>query len=343
LHTDLVSYYSDRDLRYCLPALFDTVPSHVRVILIDNTSGDADLDWIAQTYPRLEFVRSQQNGGFGYANNIAAGLTDSEYLVFLNPDTIPHAGWLEHLITALETQPNVGMATPKILLLSEPGINTCGNTIHITGISLCRGVRAPETSFSTAEKVGGISGACFVVRRSLFLEIGGFDETFFMYMEDTDLSLRTRLMGYEIAYTPDSLIQHDYALKFNESKIFLQERNRYLMLLKMLKWRTLLVLLPALFVAEIVTWGFVLLRERKGIPQKLRAYAWIMTHWSDINRKRLAAQRLRRIADRQLLSAMVWHLDVRQLGDTLLARIAETLFDSIFAPYAWWLRLLVKW
>lgn len=340
----LVSYYNTPQLRYCLPALCETIPPQAKIILIDNATSDTGLDWVVESFPRIELVRSPHNGGFGFANNIAARLTDTEYLVFLNPDTIPHAGWLERLIAALESQPKVGMATPKILLLSEPGkINTCGNTIHLTGISVCRGVRASETEYSKPDMVSAVSGACFAVRRSLFTELGGFDDAFFMYMEDTDLSLRARLLGYEIAYVPDAIIEHDYALTLNESKIFLQERNRYLMLLKALKWPTLLVLLPALLEAEVITWGFVLLRDRRGVLQKLAAYGWVIANWKKVIQKRLQTQRYRRAADKDIIHATVYHLDVRQLGDTPFARFCERVFDAAFALYLWLLRRIVSW
>lgn len=340
----LVSYYNTHNLHYCLPALFDTIPPETQVVLIDNANGDTGLDWIAAAFPRVELIRSPHNGGYGSANNVAARLSDSRYLVFLNPDTIPHPGWLERLIELLETQPAVGLVTPKILLLAEPGkINTCGNTVHITGISLCRGVRAPETAFGEPDRVSAVSGACFAIRRSLFVELDGFDETFFMYMEDTDLSLRARLTGCEIAYLPEAVIEHDYALEFNESKIFLQERNRYLMLLKAFKWPTLFILLPALLMAEAVTWGFVLLRERKGIAQKFLAYGWIVRNWPLVMQKRNDVQRHRRAGDRQLLKALVWHVDVRQLGDFLVSRIAEKVFDAFFAPYHWLLNRFILW
>lgn len=339
----LVSYYNTPQLRYCLPALCETIPPQAKIILIDNATSDTGLDWVVESFPRIELVRSPHNGGFGFANNIAARLTDSEYLVFLNPDTVPLSGWLERLIAALQEQPLVGLVTPKILLLTEPGINTCGNTIHITGISMCRGVRAHASEFAVGDNVTAISGACFAMRRSLFLELGGFDETFFMYMEDTDISLRARLLGYEIAYVADSVIKHDYLLKFNESKIFLQERNRYLALLKALKWQTLAILLPALVMAEVVVWGFVLFRERAGILQKIKAYWWIAGHWKEAMQKRRATQKQRRVEDRRLLPALVWHLDVRQLGDTLLARRAERVFDAFFGPYAWCLHRLIRW
>ncbi len=340
----LVSYYNSRDLKRCLPALFDTIDSSVEVLLVDNTSNDVDLDWASQTYPRLQLIRSPKNGGFGYANNLAARASRGDHLIFLNPDTTPQSDWLLRLSNVLDSQPTVGLVTPKILLLSEPGrINTCGNTIHLTGLSMCRGVRAPQTAFSEPDPVSAVSGACFAIRRSLFFELNGFDEEFFLYMEDTDLSLRTRLLGYEIVYTPEAIIQHDYALTFSPNKIFLQERNRYLMLLKALKWPTLLLLIPALLVAELITWGFVLLRERKGILQKLAAYGWIVEHWPEVSRQRADTQRQRRAADRDLIHALVSHLDIRQLGDTLLARMMEPILDAFFAPYGWCLRRFVNW
>ena len=92
-------------------------------------------------------------------------------------------------------------------------------------------------------------------------------------MEDTDLSWRARLAGYRCLYVPTSIVYHEYTLRFGPRKIFYQERNRYLMLLKGAHWATLLVLLPALLLAEVVTWGFVLAQDRRRLANKARAYA----------------------------------------------------------------------
>src|SRR5262245_14856416 len=146
----------------------------------------------------------------------------------------------------------VGMVTSKILMADDPDtINTCGNSVHLTGITLCRGLGEPRESMSRMENVSAASGAALAMGKDLFEEIGGFDEDMFLYMEDTDLSLRVRIAGYECLHVPSSIVLHSYLLKLTPMKVFYQERNRYLMLLKNLRWPTLFALLPALSCAEV--------------------------------------------------------------------------------------------
>ena len=254
-----------------------------------------------------------------------------KYLAFLNPDTVVEPGWLEALIAALEADPQAGLATSKILLLADPGrINTCGNEMHCTGLTLCRGMGMDRSTFTDLVEVGAVSGAAFVIRKDVFEALGGFDEAFFLYMEDTELSWRARLAGYKCVYVPSSVVYHDYTLRFGPKKAFYQERNRYLMLLKGLRWRTLLVLLPALLVAEVMTWGFVLLRERRRLANKLRAYAWIVKHWGEVAESRRQVQAMRRVRDRDLIARCTHRLAYEQTGSGLIARLAHLVFDPLF-------------
>jgi GT2 family glycosyltransferase len=203
--------------------------------------------------------------------------------------------------------------------------------VHLTGLTLCRGLGAPRDAFAQAGDVDAISGAAFAMRRETFTKLQGFDMDFFLYMEDTDLSWRTRLAGWQIWFTPHSLIRHAYALRLSPRKVFYQERNRYLMLLKCLRWPTLFVLLPALLLAEVITWGFVLWNDRANLGNKLGAYAWISTHWRDIMQKRQTTQALRRIPDRELLRHTSFTLDFEQAAQGLPARLARLAFTPLFA------------
>ena len=185
-------------------------------------------------------------------------------------------------------------------------------------------------AFTELTEVGAVSGAAFVIRKDVFEALGGFDEMFFLYMEDTDLSWRAHLAGYKCVYVPSSVVYHDYTLRFGPKKTFYQERNRYLILLKGLQWRTLLVLLPALFLAEVVTWGFMLLQERKRLTNKLRACAWVVKHWGQIMRSRRQVQAMRRVRDRDLIARCTHRLAYEQTGSGFIARLAHLMFDPLF-------------
>ncbi len=325
----IVSYNGRQHLECCLGSLAAT--TQAEIIVVDNASTDGSAAWLARTYPEVRLIHSSVNLGFGGGNNLGARFACGRYLAFLNPDTIVTPGWLDALIEALEADPAVGLATSQILLMDNPQrVNTCGNDVHVSGLTLCRGMGMPPGAFHFLEEVSAVSGAAFAMRRELFESLGGFDEKFFLYMEDTDLSLRARLAGFKCLFVPGSLVYHDYALRFSPLKTYYQERNRYQMLLKLLEWPTLLRLLPVLLLAEIVTWGFVFLRERHNLANKLCAYVWIIRNWKMIKTKRKQVQAMRKVTDRQLLIFFTHRLDYAQTGAGYLPRLANWLFDPFF-------------
>jgi GT2 family glycosyltransferase len=238
----------------------------------------------------------------------------------------------------------IGLVTSKILMADDPGIiNTRGNSIHLTGITLCRGLGEPREAMSQTEDVSAASGAAFAMRRDLFERLGGFDEDMFLYMEDTDLSLRAQLAGYKCRYVPDSIVLHRYALKMTPMKVFYQERNRYLMLLKNLRWPTLVVLAPALFSAELIAWAFVALKDRTNAGNKIRAYRWIWSNWKSILRKRAMVQSLRTVPDRAMVRTWRIRLDFGQAASPPQALVGHIAFDPIFALFKLVVLAIVWW
>jgi GT2 family glycosyltransferase len=327
----VVAYNNKDSLRECLGSLLRTLPSACEILLVDNASIDGSADLVVEGYPAVKLIRSQVNLGFAGGNNLAATDARGEYLVFLNPDTTTMPGWLEKLLAPLEENLQIGLTTPQILLMRSPEIiNTCGNNIHLSGLTLCRGVGLKRGELSIQEEVGAVSGAAFAIKRELFLKLGGFDDRFFMYMEDADLSWRARLAGYDCTYVPTSLVYHDYELRFRANKVLFQERNRYCMLLKNLHWCSLIALMPVLLLAEVVTWGFVLLRQRSQWAQKFQAYAWVARNWSEIMTLRAQTQALRKRSDRQLLRLHTWRLDIEQTGPGGVTKIANGIFSPLF-------------
>lgn len=329
-------------LEVYLPTAFAS-RGNFEIIISDNGSTDGSLELLQEKFPKARVYRNGRNVGFAAANNRAAEIAGNEILVFVNPDTSVDPEWLRHLLLPFE-DPQVGLTTSKILLMSNPeNINTCGNTIHISGLTLCRGMGRPKGLYDATDEVDAVSGAAFGIRREIFELLGGFDEDFFLYMEETDLSLRARLAGWKCHYAPESILLHDYSLRFGLNKVFYQERNRYVMLLKCLKWRTLLAMLPALILAEVVTWGFVLIRDRMHWRNKLRAYRWIASNWRTVISKRRATQQLRRVTDRELLKKTAINLDFGQVTNSFVANLAQAVFTPLFFAAKSIVRIIVWW
>ncbi|MEK6303879.1 MAG: glycosyltransferase family 2 protein [Acidobacteriota bacterium] len=339
----IVSYNKREDITRCLQSVKETAHAAFEVIVVDNASVDGSADSAAR-FTEVTVVRSSENLGFGGGCNLGASRARGEHLVFLNPDTTVDPGWLTALTKPLDARADVGLVTSKILMLNDPKrINTCGNTVHLTGLTLCRGLGASSERFNSDEDVDAVSGAAFAIRRDVFESLGGFDETMFLYMEDTDLSLRARLAGWESRFAADSIVYHDYSLKMFPLKVFYQERNRYLMLLKTFRWATLFVMLPALLAAEAITWGFVLLYDRANSRNKLRAYQSVMDNWWMIMRSRRTAQAARKVRDHELLRRTSSKLELENAKQGRLARFAQRIIDPFFYVVRMLTLALVRW
>jgi GT2 family glycosyltransferase len=339
-----VNYNGGKQVLGCLGSLEAEGESGREILVVDNASSDGSPSIIQTAFPHVKLIQSVTNLGFGGGNNLGAYYARGHYLAFLNPDTLVVPGWLNALRGALDANPEAGMATARILLREHPDtVNTCGNEVHISGLTLCRGMGQEYSAYAAPSEVGAVSGAAFLIRRELFEHLGGFDASFFLYMEDTDLSLRARLAGWRILYVPEAVVYHDYRLRFGSSKIYYQERNRYRMLLKVFRRRTLLVLMPALLLAEVVTWGFVLSREPRRWGNKLDAYTAILIDWMYLMQARGHTQARRQVSDRELLEGSTFRLGFEQTGEGRAAQLAHRVFDPLFQVCRSLALKIVRW
>jgi GT2 family glycosyltransferase len=336
----VVSWNSWNHLRTSLPALIDQDYHSYRVVVVDNDSTDATADHVEAEFPDVDIVRCGANGGYGAGNNVGFARSQSKYVAVVNPDARPERGWLRALVRALEQHPQAALATSKVLLASDPTrVNACGNVVHLSGIAFCRGLGDDQHDHVRAQSVAAVSGAAFIARRDALEEIGGFDERFFMYMEDTELSLRARLAGWDVVLAPRSRVSHEYELDVPASKFYLLERNRFFMLANIFKWRTLLVMMPAILVAELGVWWFALRTGRGMARAKAASYGAVIATIPSILRKRRATQAVRRRPDRELLSMLQPDIHTGLDQNQGLTRMA----NAFFRGYKHVLRHIVRW
>jgi GT2 family glycosyltransferase len=335
----VVSWNSWDDLRTTLPALIDQDYHSYRVVVVDNDSTDDTVQHVEQEFPDVDVVRSGSNGGYGAANNLGFARSQSKYVAVVNPDARPERGWLRALVRALEQNPRAALATSKVLLASDPSrINACGNTVHLSGIAFCAGLNDDQHQHVRSTSVAAVSGASFIARRDALEQIGVFDERFFMYMEDAELSLRARLAGWDVVLAPRSRVVHDYELTIPARKFYLLERNRLFMLTSIYCWRTLIVLTPALAIAEFGVWWFALRSGPRYALAKAASYGTFLAGLRQTLRQRGRVQALRRVRDRDILGVLSPDLPV--VGETQgLTRIA----NAFFRGYNTCIRRIVRW
>jgi GT2 family glycosyltransferase len=333
----VVSYNNRRDLPACLDSIQAQLTSEDELIVVDNGSTDGSVELVRENYPAIRLLCGA-NDGYAGGNNRGANAARGAYLVLLNPDTTLLPGALDALIAPLVSSPELGLTTACVVFMDRPEIvNTCGNTVQFTGLTYCRGAGQQRSRFTVPAEVDAVSGAAFAIRSELFAALGGFDEQFFMYVEDTDLSWRARLAGFRCWYTPDAIVKHDYEPGYSPRKAFYLDRNRHLMLLKNLERGTYLRLLPGLLLSEIVTGGFLVLQGPRYWAVKWQVYGWLLRQRRSILASRRAVQAQRRRDDREIMQQMTYRLEFGQLANRSLSRLAELLFHPAF----WLARRLV--
>jgi len=327
----IVAYNGRHYLAGCLRSVLDELGPGDQVIVVDNASTDGSADFVAGHYPQARLVRNAENRGFAAANNQGAALASGEVLVFLNQDTRVQAGWLQALLDGLGGGDTVGLTTSKVLMMSQPDrIQACGQDVHYTGLVLARGFGGPARSLDGAEAVGAVAGCSFAVRRELWQELGGFDETLYMYYEETDLSWRARLRGYRSVYVPNSVVYHDYqAGRPTPSRLYHSNRNRGIMLLKNWRWPTLFLLAPGLLVSEVVEWGLALGQGWGGLKAKLRADFWLASHQGLIRSLHSDAQKARSVSDAEILAERLDVLRPQEMALGAMGKVCITICNAL--------------
>ncbi|NWF84083.1 MAG: glycosyltransferase family 2 protein [Bryobacteraceae bacterium] len=226
-------------LEACLASLARPQGVLFEVIVVDNGSTDGSPEWIASTsfpFP-LRLIRNASNLGFCAANNQGIDAARGEFVALLNNDAEADPFWLAHLVSAFD-DPRVGMAASKILVWEAPEIiDKAGHLIWLDGQNRGRGHgQRDHGQFDLREEVLWPDGCACMLRRSMLLETGGFDEDFFAYADDAELGLRCRILGWRAIYVPEARVLHHRGAtlgQLNPQRVMLIERNRLLLAVKL--------------------------------------------------------------------------------------------------------------
>jgi GT2 family glycosyltransferase len=225
---------ADRKLVECLDALTKQTRRDFEVTIVDNSGegrvrqGDAGR-WGAAV------LEPGRNIGFGAAINLAFHKCRAPYLATLNDDAAPDAQWLEALVAAMDSRPEVGMCASQVRFFAEDHLDSAGMVVCRDGSSKQRGHYYPPEEFDREEEVLLPSASAALYRRAMLDEVGLFDEDFFLYCEDTDLGLRARRAGWKCLYVPRAVVEHHYshsAGRASRLKAYYVERNRLFVLAK---------------------------------------------------------------------------------------------------------------
>ena len=239
----ILNWNGRHHLERYLPSVVEHSSGEAVVVVADNGSTDDSLAWLAEHYPEVGVIALDANYGFAGGYNRALKQIDTQYCLLLNSDVEVTAGWWQPLVEILDSNADVAAVTPKILADRERDrfeyAGAAGGFIDYLGYPFCRGrilssVEHDEGQYDDSRDIFWGSGAALCCRREVFLDMGGFDESFFAHMEEIDLQWRMQLAGWRIMVEPRSVVYHlgGGTLPASARKIYLNHRNNLAMLFK---------------------------------------------------------------------------------------------------------------
>jgi GT2 family glycosyltransferase len=319
----VVNWNGKPHLRTCLEAVFaqrDAPP--FEVVLVDNGSTDGSVAFVREAFPAVRLVVLERNLGFTGGNNAGAREARGRYLVFLNNDTAAQPGWLAALRRAVDEPAGVVLTTSRVVYMHDPEIvDSAGDGMLQWGGAFKRLHGAPASAALESCEVFGVCGAACLVSKTVFDELDGFDEAFFVSHEDVDLSYRARLLGYRCWYAADAVVHHKGSATLGRTSAFAVyhgQRNLEWVYVKNSPLGVLLRSLPGHVVYTMAAAGYFTRLGLLGpfLRAKLAAAAGLPRVW----RQRAVVQGTRRVG-----ASAIWPLLERRW---LTTKRREKRFDT---------------
>lgn len=310
---------ADAALVECIHSLSRQEFRKFEIIVIDN-SGEGRVRRSGAVLQQVRVIENERNVGFGAAVNQAFRESTAPYFGTLNDDAMACPGWLRQLVAVMEGDPQVGMCASSVRLAGEPLLDSAGMLICADGSSKQRGHGRPASQFGERTDALMPSGSAALFRRVMLEQIGLFDESFFLYCEDTDLGLRARRAGWSCRYVPEGVVEHRYshsAGRVSPLKAYYVERNRLAVAVKnfpaRLLWRAPVAALEryvwhVLSIAQGRGAAGQFVQQGNGAPalvyMVLRAHFALLARLRVLWRQRQEIRRSAKLTDQQFLSLL---------------------------------------
>jgi len=231
----IVVNWNGRDITLdCLRSLSAQTYPHADLIVVDNASTDGSVAAIRADYPGVALLTMPENLRFAGGNN--AGIREAlargaDAVLLLNNDTVVDPDFLKHLVNRMNTAPTCGMVAPKIYYFDQPDkIWFAGGVVSMwTGTMRHIGIREMDHGqFDSVREIGYASGCCLLIRSEVIRKIGMLDDSYYMYTEDADWSMRVRKAGYTIIFEPAARIWHKLSVSAGGHLSWFKLRNKFI-------------------------------------------------------------------------------------------------------------------
>lgn len=268
----ILNWNTRKFLHDWLPSLLESCRGRdAEVIVADSCSTDGSLQMLTEEFPEVRQIPLDRNYGFTGGYNRALAQVEAEFYVLINSDVEAGPDWLDALLAWMDSHPRCGICGPKLLSMGERNrfeyAGAAGGYLDFFGLPYCRGRVLGKTvedrgQYDSPAPVSWVSGACLMVRSSVWKELGGLDDRFFAHMEEIDFCWRARAAGHEVWCVPQSFVFHlggGTLPQKSPRKLFLNFRNNLLMLRGNLPAPRRFFLIPARMVFDgLVALGYLL-------------------------------------------------------------------------------------
>lgn len=303
----IVNYDGCKWLKSFMPQLTQTSYSPFEVIVVDNNSHDGSVQYLRDNFKQVKIISLSENKGYARGVNVGAREAAGSILAFLNNDIEVTPQWLTEAVTKLGSGADIGAVQCKSMFYDTKDIIDCVglsidrfNVAHIIGRN-----ERDNGQYNNLPEIGAFSGGAMLIRKELFHQLGGFDETYFMYFEDVDLSWRLRLSGYKIVPVPNSLVYHvgsassgivTPAKVWDPSPFFAFEmtKNYLYCWFKNSKPKTVICYFPVICCVIISMCFLAIVRRKPKIfAGHIKAVIWIIRNAKTIYKKGTEIQKLK--------------------------------------------------
>ncbi|MBL8749618.1 MAG: glycosyltransferase family 2 protein [Planctomycetes bacterium] len=326
----------------CLDALLAQVPLPSEVIVVDNHSDDGSRELVAANYPTVRVVDTGRNAGPCHARNVGVAAARDDLCLLVDNDVVLHPGALRALCDELAADPRAAMVQARSVCGDDPSVvHYDGGDLHFLGTLVLRNWYRPLAEAAPpAGPIGAAIALCFLCRKSAYLAVGGFDEHLFILYEDNEFSYKLRMRGHTIRLAANALCTHKAGTAglsvrgegsvYSGRRTFLHSKNRWYVLITCMRWRTLLLTVPAQLLYGVV---YALFGWQRGHVRD-----WLRGKWELFKllpvavRARGPAQQGRTVPDRELLVAAPMTLNPGLAERGARAALRRGL-DRFFAGY----------
>ncbi len=301
------NYNGKKWLEKLLPTVEKSTYPNKEILVINNGSTDDSAQFLKKNYPKVRVIEIKKNRGYAGANNFGIKYAEGKYVLFLNNDTYVTPNFLEPLVEKMESDKTIGAVQPQIRhMVRKDVIDSIGSFFTFTGFLYHYGYfqEHREKKYQKELSVYTVKGACFLMKKKDYIDVGGIDESFVTYIEESDLCHRILLTGKKIIYVPQSVVHHfgggDMSIMTKkEVVIFRSFRNRFASYLKNLSVKKLILVLPVhLFLCEVLILMSIFRGKfKQAIASQIGVVGWIPNFPSILKKRRYVQSHIRKISD----------------------------------------------